>query len=149
MRLSKPASGYLPAGKGWRGVFLLLIPLFVFAVSAATMEENIKVSLVLYSGKKDPAWEITQADKIATIKRSLKDLPPVAQPEWPGLGWRGYMLTGMSGAPLPGIVRVFKGVICVTQGDQKHCYRDTHKLEDWLRSEAVEQGLGHFLSARQ
>lgn len=131
----------LATHKVWGGILLLGGLFALFTSTTFAMNESISVALVRYSGKPDPHWTITEPAKINFIKRSLQRLPRVEQPNWPPLGWRGYMLTAQSGTPLNGIVRVFHGVICVKQEDQQQCYRDVHNLEKWLHSEAVAQGL--------
>jgi hypothetical protein len=100
----------------------------------------------VFAGEEDPYWLITKADDIAMIQRSLQDLPHAAQPDWPTLGWRGFRLSGLKTDILPPSARVFNGTICFGNGDEKRCYKDQHKLEAWLQSEARRQGLGRFIS---
>jgi hypothetical protein len=111
----------------------------------APMKDSIEVNLVLYSGRPDPGWTITQPEAIAHIQQSLQQLPEAAPPQWPVLGWRGFLLKAGSSSLLPGIVRVFQGTVCVTDDNGRHCYVDRDHLEDWLRADANRNGLGRFL----
>ncbi len=106
------------------------------------MTDQIKASLVLYSGRPDPHWTIQQPEAIAHIQQSLRNLSEAPPPKWPGLGWRGFMLEANQHSLLPGIVRVFEGTICITEDNGRRCYADRDHLEEWLRSEAVHNGLG-------
>src|ERR1051326_7143121 len=90
--------------KVWGGILLLGGLYALLAPTTFAMNESISVALVRYSGKPDPHWTITEPEKISFIKHSLQNLPHAAQPDWPVLGWRGYMLTAESGTPLKGIV---------------------------------------------
>jgi hypothetical protein len=106
---------------------------------------GIRVELALHAGEEDPYWIIRKPDHIALIQRGLQDLPTVSEPGWPTLGWRGFRLVGLTDGTLPGRVRIFEGTICIENGLKDSCYRDQHKLGDWLQSEARRQGLGRFI----
>jgi hypothetical protein len=108
-------------------------------------KNQIRVELILNAGEEDPYWTITQPSQIGLIQDRLKGLPTAPTPDWPTLGWRGFLLKGENGGSLPGLVRVFQGTICILHGNQERCYYDKHKLEEWLLSEAHQQGLGKFI----
>jgi|GEM_PF-5898267 hypothetical protein len=135
----------LSACTGSRGAFSIFALLAFTFISAASATNEIRVQLTLNSGEEDPHWLITQAEQITHIQRSLQNLPPAGQPDWPTLGWRGFRLRGMTTNVLPGTVSVFKGTICILEGDKERCYHDQHKLEAWLHAEARRQGLEHLI----
>jgi hypothetical protein len=133
-------------------ILLVAIPVVLSVVvsvwgsaQAAPMKDRIEVRLVLYSGRPDPSWMVTQPEAIAHIKQSLQGLPEAPLPQWPILGWRGFLLNSHSPSLLPGIVRVFHGTVCVTDDNGRRCYVDRDHLEDWLRKEAVRNGLEPLL----
>jgi len=112
--------------------------------TAMAAKNQIRVELILNAGEEDPYWTITQPSQIRLIQDRLKDLAIAPTPNWPTLGWRGFLLKDKNGT-LPGLVRVFQGTICILHGNQERCYHDQQKLEEWLLSEAHRQGLGKFI----
>lgn len=125
-------------------LFLLSLPALLLG-TAMTAKNQIRVELTLHAGEEDPYWIITQPGQIKLIQDRLQQLPPAPMPNWPTLGWRGFLLRDENGGVLPGLVRVFQGTICVLNGNKERCYHDQHKLEKWLESEARRQGLGKFI----
>lgn len=94
------------------------------------------VELSIFSGLPDPVLSLGQ-DAEATLVRLLAAAigrEPARFAEPPGLGYRGFNVTAVSGEPgLPPFCRVFAGTISVPAG--------TGGTEDWSDTEGAEQFL--------
>lgn len=131
-----------------RGVLLVFLLLGVALPGFTVAKKGIRVELALYSGEEDPYWLITDPQQVALVQSKVKNLPSAeAPPEWPALGWRGFRLRGLANGILPGQVTVFKGTVCILEGDRQRCYQDQNKLEAWLHAQARQHGLDHLIPA--
>lgn len=86
------------------------------------------MSLLVFSGCPNYQQDITDPDGIETLRDLLQDLPPAGPPDWPDLGWRGFLLASEDVADFPLLVRVFDGIIELDDG----FFGDANDLEDWL-----------------
>jgi hypothetical protein len=95
---------------------------------------SVEVVALEYSGREDRSWRITEPTDLESLRQLLRNLPPSAEPNWPTLGPRGYLLINHGISGFPEEVRVFQGVIGISEGRSSRYFRDVHGLEDWLRS---------------
>ena len=89
---------------------------------------DVKVTLQIYSGRRDPSWTLTpeQAATLADRLKGLKSIPVASSepPETATIGYQGFTIEGLEA---PGI-----------DGKELH-----------LMGKSVEAGEGHFLSVGQ
>ena len=113
----------------------------------------MRVELLVYSGRENPAWELTEAEA-QELARRLSGLSPGRAPaQAPGLGYSGFLvevadaagLPVAAGSPPPPIT-VHRGVHigCPTGTDSR---LDDHGLEEWLLSLARQRGHGPLLDS--
>lgn len=93
---------------------------------------TVCVCLDLFSGRPNPWWQIPDPCDIETLKGFLQDLPVVAAPDWPHLGYRGITIENQSIVDFPPLVTVFEGVIRVYGQTGVAYYEDAGGMEAWL-----------------
>jgi hypothetical protein len=86
------------------------------------------MTLLVFSGCPNYQQDITDPDDIETLRGFLQGLTPTSPPDWPDLGWRGFLLASQDVPDFPVLLRVFQGVIELDDG----FFRDVNGLEDWL-----------------
>lgn len=104
---------------------------------------NISVSLEIFSGRPNPAWQLT-ADECTQVTRLLETLPETSVTEnIGGLGYSGFLLTvtPQQAGSLYYHVHVFQKIITIDLAGRKF-YRDVHGLEKWLLKQASGKGYG-------
>ena len=94
----------------------------------------MRVEADLFSGRPNPVWTLDAAEE-AEAARLLRGLRPGGpSPRPPGLGYRGMMLRGLTGA-LPGCaeLRLFRGTgIAVCNGEHRTFTDADRAVERWL-----------------
>jgi len=101
------------------------------------------VELNVYSGRPNPAWELSENERAELVAR-LKDLPVAdAAISDAGLGYRGFVILklGRTGE-LPRRIRVYGGIVAMENGGHPRFYRDTHEIEPYLLEQAAGRGYG-------
>ncbi len=119
----------------------LLTLLTMVAVAMAQQKPKLTARISMNSGLRNPQWEITSAVEFDKVRAFLKDLPEAPETKWPGLGWRGFLLTNEGVEGLPEQVRVLHGVVRWQDHKGVRFYKDVHGLEDWLEEQAIARGL--------
>ena len=110
--------------------------------------QPVTVELDVYSGRPNPTWTLT-AQEVAELTlrlQKLATLPTV--PSVGNLGYRGFLLHNPGNAPGIGAeVRVYNGVVIITDQGRTSAYKDSHALEQWLIEQARAHGQGETLKA--
>jgi hypothetical protein len=107
---------------------------------------DVHVELLVYSGRENPAWDLTDAevDELARRLAAAPVGPP--PPEAPGLGYGGFRVTNPSGGRgLPSALTVYQGVALETPSGPQY-RRDDAAIEDWLLGSARTHGYGALLA---
>ena len=110
---------------------------------------QVRVQLDVFSGRVNPEWQLN-ASEDAAVRSRLRDLPSAAAaPEVAQLGYRGFLLLDPVSAGNEDSVRirVWAGVIMVTQGSRVAWYRDAHGLEELLKQQARARGYADVVPA--
>lgn len=113
------------------------------------MSENLNVELSIFAGNPDPVLPLAQ-DAEATLVQLLTSAIGQSQASFaepPGLGYRGFAVTNVSGEPgLPSVCNVFDGTISIpieTGGTED--WSDTGGAEQFLINQARALGFGDLL----
>ena len=106
----------------------------------------MRIEVDIYSGRPDnPTLELTAAEA-EKLRKLLKNLTRTqAAPPEPGLGYRGFVITGSEDA-LGGLgarLRVFGGY--VISEDRQEVFKDTGDVEGLLRQVATRSGYGNVI----
>jgi len=105
-----------------------------------------RVSILNSSGLANPGWAIASEVDLAEIEARLVGLPSAPDPNWPStLGFNGFGVYRESDPDFPQAVRVWDGVIEVSEGTARSYFQDTSGLETYLRDAAIAMGLGDEL----
>jgi hypothetical protein len=110
--------------------------------------QPVTVELDVYSGRPNPTWTLTahEVAELAQRLQKLATLPTV--PSVGNLGYRGFLLHNPGNAPGIGAqVRVFNGIVIITDQGRTSAYKDSHALEQWLIEQARAHGQGETLKA--
>jgi hypothetical protein len=108
----------------------------------------VTVELDVYSGRPNPTWILSTQEipELAHRLLGLSSLPTV--PSVGNLGYRGFLLHNPGNVSGIGAeVRVYKGVIIITDQGHTSAYKDSHELEQWLVEQARAHGEGATLKA--
>jgi hypothetical protein len=109
-------------------------------MTRAGQQTSVQGFALLNSGETNPHWSLTD-DDISRLKSSLKGLRVAAEPSWPQLGWRGFLVVTNGLRELPEEIRAFQGTIRTQSGKRVRYYHDTRGLERWLDGEARSRGI--------
>jgi len=106
------------------------------------VESPMRVELDVFSGRPNPSWELS-AEEAGELARRLEDLRPVDRaPAEPGLGYRGFVVS------MPGReIRVYQGVLTITEDGSTRRYADVNRIEGWLAGQARRHGHGGLVAA--
>lgn len=85
------------------------------------------MELDVFAGRPNPRSTLT-AERAEEVGRLLRDLESAEQAEPPGLGYRGFLLTGATTR-----ASVYGGVVSVRQDDDTAHFKDVHGLEQHLQ----------------
>jgi len=107
-----------------------------------------RVEPLLYSGRPNPAWELT-GDDLERLRAALEDLPDAEAVARPQLGFRGFLVRFRDGAAGPtvddapaAVVEVYRGTVLLQEADGAvRTAADAHDLEARLRAQAAERGV--------
>lgn len=93
--------------------------------------EAVVVTQLVFSGRPDPQWTITDPVQKEQLLARLSGTTTVPPPNWPASGCRGFQVLNVdSSFNIPSLVRVFQGVIEVGSS----YFADVNHLEEFLAS---------------
>lgn len=96
---------------------------------------KIEVELDVFSGRPNPNWLLSEA-QVEELKAKLSAPLPAAKPKVPPqLGYNGFIIRNSNKIPIiPDYIRVFSGVLAITdKGRTRYC-KDVFDIEKWLTS---------------
>lgn len=112
---------------------------------------SVTVTLHVFSGRTDPAWELTDdqvtelADRLSRISKTTFLKPPgIAGP----LGYRGFTITSVREKAFEPVMYVHAGIVDSSRFGV-NLSTDTPDLEDWLLSTggtAVESSIQQYVT---
>jgi hypothetical protein len=127
----------------------IALGLVCFTVAGAAQETlimpqqpSLALSLLVNAGEEEQQIQITDPVDVSEIQSMLTGLPQTGQPAWPDLGFRGLQLVNRGISGFPDAVRVFEGVIRVSQSSSETFYFDTKGLESKLTAKATPIFVG-------
>jgi hypothetical protein len=98
------------------------------------------VTLLVYSGRPDPVFQL-DSNEISALKLRIANLPSVGDPKWvDGLGYRGFMIAHEANSSLPDEIRVLRGVVRITTAGTAQYFTDAKGLEVWLTALGAQRG---------
>ena len=99
------------------------------------------VELDVFSGRPNPTWSLP-VEQAVELLEALKDLPPADKPlRGNGLGYRGFVLSNPDRAGgLAPHIRIYGGIVTMTDGHVQAYYRDMHDIEHRLFLQASQHG---------
>lgn len=97
---------------------------------------TVVVRRSIYSGRHDPAWELTPA-QAERLRQGLRDLPPLDRKA--GFDMGGFVVEAHGLEGVPSLLWIFDGAIGL--GDVDDLRADAHGLEAWLRDESRARGV--------
>jgi hypothetical protein len=111
-------------------------------------QRAVDVELLVYSGRENPRWELTESE-VDELVRRVRELPPgPPPPEPPGLGYNGLQITASDGtAGLPETMTVYRGGVLIGPGGAGGVRRDERGLEQWLLGLARRRTYGEVLDS--
>jgi hypothetical protein len=127
-------------------VLFLATSTFPFDVTAQQLKV-VKVTVLLFSGRPDPVFELTDVDQMRRLSALLKEAPreekKTAESVIPStLGYKGILVENMGGsADLPFRMAVYRGSIEVGT-DRKEFFADAGgRMESFLLQQAIDRGV--------
>ena len=102
---------------------------------------SIKVTIITMSGLEDDFFTLTDSNDTLTVQQMLNNLSPTSPPDWPILDFRGYDMEAQGIPSFPLYVRVFEGVIEISDEFDSYYYQDSHGLESFLSQKANSVGF--------
>lgn len=111
---------------------------------------SLQATLLVFAGVEDPGWTIDDQSEIDAVRERLTGLPEAAEPNWPSLGFRGYFLEPKNVVlGFPASVRLYNGVVAVSNHGHVSYYQDEKDLEGLLYQYAERLGLAPFVNQGQ
>jgi hypothetical protein len=107
------------------------------------------VRLLIYSGRPDPEWSVGSDELpglVGLLRRvmgaeEIHPLPAAA------LGYRGFLVRGVSVGDRPTDFNVLRRVVTERSGTRTRHWRDTAGVERWLLEQARGRGYGAVLAS--
>lgn len=130
------------------GFALVIILVHTMAArEPAKTVQKISVELDIFSGRQNPSWELLEKEATEMAGR-MKNLPSAPlPPDIPGLGYRGFIISNPGKiAGLPVQIRVYSGVLIVTEKETSNYYNDVNNIESWLIGKAREHDYGDIIN---
>ena len=94
---------------------------------------KIEIELDVFSGRPNPNWMLSEV-QVDELKAKLSLALPEAKPKTPPqLGYNGFIIRNPDNLPaIPDYIRVFSGVLTITdKGKIRYC-KDVSNIEGWL-----------------
>jgi hypothetical protein len=108
-------------------------------------ESGIIVTLDIFSGRRNPTWELTQ-DQANVLKDKLNNLDPATPISNDILGYRGFIIDNTAGdTDLAEQIIVYNGVIGLLEQGEFTYLNDRNDLEGWLIEQATQLGFGDII----
>jgi len=106
----------------------------------------MRVEIDIFSGRPNPAWELTEAERTELERRMASLRPSPRLPIDFPLGYRGFLVHDPGRTEgLPGQIRVWRGTVTFTEAGLDIVYDDVNGIEEWLMLEAGKHGYGELL----
>src|SRR6185503_1627967 len=125
----------------------ILLMLFV-AMSLMAADETppgtISVEVIIFSGRRNPAWQLQDTNALEKLRLELKDLPEAFSQEpvrWSTLGFKGFIIRNADTRGLPAQIRVYEGVVKTDHGQAAKYLKDLTYFEQSLIDESKKQAL--------
>ncbi len=107
------------------------------------------VRLLIYSGRPDPEWSVgpDELQVLVDLLRRVVGAEEIHPPPAAGLGYRGFLVRGVSVGDRPTDFNVFRQVVTERLGTRTRHWRDTAGVERWLLEQARRLGHGAVLDS--
>lgn len=107
----------------------------------------MRVELDVFSGLPNPSWQMS-AEEAADFRSRISSLPKTEKPsDEGGLGYRGFLVSNSEKLPgLPPKIRVYKGVLTISEDGTENYYEDVNGVERLLLRQARNHGYGDLVS---
>lgn len=94
---------------------------------------KIEVELDIFSGRPNPSWVLSEA-QVDELKAKFSTSLPAAKPRTPPqLGYNGFIIRNLDKSPIiPDYIRVFGGVLAITDKERTRYCKDISDIEEWL-----------------
>jgi hypothetical protein len=114
-------------------------------------ESGLNVRLMVYSGRPDPGWELSEPESgqvVEAVFRGVREGIAVGRPADPGLGYRGFLVTPNGKIEeLGDQVVINRRVITRTTRKTSEFFVDIGGAEQILLRQAREHGQAEVLAA--
>lgn len=102
--------------------------------AVAVSDSGLVITAILFSGRTNPQWILTDPAALDTLAAMLENLPETNDPDWAILGEGGFLIHSedidlLAGYGLLPGTRIYEGIIRFGTA----YYEDIHGLEQWLR----------------
>ncbi len=120
----------------------ILILTLLFTQNLTAQAPSVHIWALTYSGKANPAIDVTSDSDVADLKSRLTDLPSSPPTQESILGWGGFLLENRGITSFPAQINVLFGVIEVIEspGAEPEYFQDTKGLNDLIK----QLGAGVF-----
>jgi hypothetical protein len=107
------------------------------------------VRLLIYSGRPDPEWPVgpDELEALVGLLRRVVGAEEIHPPPAAGLGYRGFLVRGVSVTDRPADFNVLRRVVTERSGTRTRHWRDTAGVEQWLLEQARRLGHGAVLDS--
>jgi hypothetical protein len=107
------------------------------------------VRLLIYSGRPDPEWPVgsDELPALLDLLRRVVGAEEIHPPPAVGLGYRGFLVRGLSLGDRPADFNVLRRVVTERSGTRTRHWRDTAGVERWLLEQARRLGHGAVLDS--
>ena len=103
----------------------------------------MRAELQVFSGRPNPAWELTPAEVDELASRFRRLTVTTSAPSEPALGYRGVAVENPGGAAdLPARIQACGGVVSAPRPGGRFALDDTEGIERWLLDLARSRGHG-------
>ena len=129
---------------------ILGIAITMFAVAGAqpfaagAMDTNVTVEIIIFSGRRNPTWQLQDTKPLEKLKSKMKELPEAftnEPPHWSTLGFKGFYVCNAEKFGLPSQFRIYEGVVNSEHGKNAKYLKDLTRLEQSLIDESKKQPL--------
>src|SRR5678816_89871 len=83
-------------------------------VAADHNATNITVEVLIFSGRRNPTWQLQDSKPLKKLKEKIRDLPEAFKDEpasWARVGFQGFRIWGAESLGLPAQIRIYQGAV--------------------------------------